>query len=289
MECMWIAQCNCVFVYICMYLTHLSKYVCVCVNSNIGNICKRSKIDLSFFKQTLSGITGFICRPICSMELTCKGILSISPKNRILKSSPSPDKQIVEILLQMIEFFAEKGVGQLSSTIQSAYCWELAGKQLLFTSFVFVYLWTCICVFVNLYLCISRLHSSKAHLSTAFCCRSGNFFCASLPRFLPFLSFCNICKLGTRALVCRVTAMRPLQSFFGNFHRNQQNHLWKCVECWKLFGNDTICRRCPIHKYIFVIPRFKGWSSIADAMKVMFRLLNIDWRILLRRRSGRKV
>ena len=162
-----------------MYLTHLSKYVCVCVNSNIGNICKRSKIDLSFFKQTLSGITGFICRPICSMELTCKGILSISPKNRILKSSPSPDKQIVEILLQMIEFFAEKGVGQLSSTIQSAYCWELAGrhgKQLLFTSF-------CICEFVNLYLCISRLHSSKAHLSTAFCCRSRNFFCASLPLF----------------------------------------------------------------------------------------------------------
>ena len=196
-----------------MYLTHLSKYVCVCVNSSIGNICKRSKIDLSFFKQTLSGITGFICRPICSMELTCKGILSISPKNRILKSSPSPDKQIVEILLQMIEFFAEKGVGQLSSTIQSAYCWELAGrhgKQLLFTSF-------CICEFVNLYLCISRLHSSKAHLSTAFCCRSGNFFFASLPHFLPFLSFCNICKLGTRALVCRVTAMRPLQSFSREF------------------------------------------------------------------------
>ena len=220
------------------------------------------------------------------MELTCKGILSISPKNRILKSSPSPDKQIVEILLQMIEFFAEKGVGQLSSTIQSAYCWELAGKQLLFTSFVFVYLWTCICVFVNLYLCISRLHSSKAHLSTAFCCRSGNFFCASLPLFWAFVTFVS----WARAPSCAGWQQWDrYKAFRGNFHRSQQNHLWKCVECWKLFGNDTICRRCPIHKYIFVIPRFKGWSSIADAMKVMFRLLNIDWRILLRRRSGRKV
>ena len=222
------------------------------------------------------------------MELTCKGILSISPKNRIFKSSPSPDKQIVEILLQMIEFFAEKGVAQLSSTIQSAYCWELAGrhgKQLLFTSFCiceFVNLWTCICVFPG---CTAAKHICPRHVVAT----PGTFFALVCRVFCLFWAFVTFASWARAPSCAGWQQWDRSKAFRGNFHRSQQNHLWKCVECWKLFGNDTICRRCPIHKYIFVIPRFKGWSSIADAMKVMLRLLNIDWRILLRRRSGRKV
>ena len=101
----------------------------------------------------------------------------------ILKfGSFSPDKQIVAILLQIIEFRAKKGGEQLSSTIQSAYCCEPATRR----------------TFVGTILLPLE-----------------DFFCATLRHFLPFVSC--ICKLGTCALVCLLTAMSPLQNFLRNF------------------------------------------------------------------------
>ena len=122
-------------------------------------------------------------------------ILSIAPNNchfsfSILKfGSFSPNKQIVAILLQIIEFRAKKGGEQLSSTIQSAYCCEPATQR----------------TFVGTILLPLQ-----------------DFFCATLRHFLPFVSC--ICKLGTCALVCLLTAMRPLQTFLRNFNTINNHH-----------------------------------------------------------------
>ena len=76
---------------------------------------------------------------------------------------------------------------QLSWTTQSAYCWD------------------------------HRRHlACLVHRSVAARRLFLRHFAPFLPSVNTFLAFVGICKLGTRALVCRVTAMRPRWAFLRN-------------------------------------------------------------------------